>query len=255
MKKHPSLYGMDRIKAVPELQVRSVDEDQVRSLMDAMSMAPDNPDFKQPPPIDIYKVTDRDWGETLILVDGWHRFTARKNLKQANIYAYLFVGTYQDALDHAIEANTRHGLPLSRADRRRAVEKLLKATPERSNKWLSEIAGVNDKMVKDVRVELEERGLIETPDKCIGKDGKEYATQIEREKGHSRLMTKIHWASQNQMNIFLKAVEHMAKSGGSEKLNQCAEWISADYLAGVGEAVPEPAPIETVTKPVTKSLF
>ena len=258
----PTPTQIDKIKEVKDLQARKVNQDHVRNLIDAINKAQDpankdNTNIKQPPPIVLFKVTDRDYGDFLILVDGWHRLHARIALKQDMIYAYIHTGTYQDALDYSIHANTEHGNSLSREDRRTAVQKLLKFNPVRSNNWISEIAGVSDKMVKDYRIKMEQNEEIPIVEQIIGKDGKEYDSNVNRDKLEINLRTTINFASRHQQRIFIKAIEHIYKVTGSEKLNYAAECMATDYLSGAGEDLPELEPETKKTKiiKIENSLF
>jgi hypothetical protein len=79
----------------------------------------------------------------------------------------------QEKGDFAISLNLqrRH---LNRAQRREVIASLLRRTPERSNRWLAEIAARDHKTVGSVRRDLEARGEILRPDRLWGKDGKSY---------------------------------------------------------------------------------
>lgn len=73
------------------------------------------------PPIEVYHDGERYW-----LADGFHRLAATKRLGQSQIIARVHQGTRRDAVLHAVGANAKHGLRRSNADKRRAVETLLK---------------------------------------------------------------------------------------------------------------------------------
>lgn len=79
----------------------------------------------------------------------------------------------QEKVDLSVSLNLqrRH---LNRAQRKEAIASLLKRTPERSDRWLAEIAGCDHKTVGSVRFDLEARGELPRPDKLLGKDGKTY---------------------------------------------------------------------------------
>lgn len=79
----------------------------------------------------------------------------------------------QEKLDLSFSLNLqrRH---LNRAQRKEVIAALLTKTPERSNRWLSEIVGCDHKTVGSVRRDLEVRGEIPQPDRFYGRDGKSY---------------------------------------------------------------------------------
>src|SRR5262245_57326482 len=64
-------------------------------------------------------------GKSYWLADGFHRFLAARQAGLTEIAADVRPGTQRDALLHSISANSDHGLPRSRADRRKAVTVLL----------------------------------------------------------------------------------------------------------------------------------
>ena len=79
-----------------------------------------------------------------------------RKIKQTEILAEVRAGTSRDAILYAIGANAAHGLRRTQADKRRAVERLLK-DPEWS-RWsdrkIAEAAKVDHKTVAAIRREL-----------------------------------------------------------------------------------------------------
>lgn len=88
--------------------------------------------------------------------DGFHRLAATERAELAEIAAVVRQGTRRDAVLYAVGANASHGLPRTGADKRRAVETLLR--DEEWSKWSNrEVArqcGVSKGFVGDVREEL-----------------------------------------------------------------------------------------------------
>ena len=72
------------------------------------------------PPVEIVDTTS-----ALVLVDGFHRLHAYKQLGRNEIPAVVTKGTNLDALKAAISANAHHGLQRSRQDKAKAVEMAL----------------------------------------------------------------------------------------------------------------------------------
>src|SRR5882757_4539692 len=69
------------------------------------------------PPVTVYEV-DGQW----LLADGFHRHAAAILLGRRTLRAEIRDGTFNDALDFVASVNLFHGLPLSRSERRRAVD-------------------------------------------------------------------------------------------------------------------------------------
>ena len=121
------------------------------------------------PPVAIFEVEDR-----LLLADGFHRHAAAAAQGRRTLRAEVRVSTYDEALDHAAGANLKHGLPLSRAERRRAVEIKLRLHHELSDRRLADELGTGRDLIARVRRELV--AASEIPDSLdrIGADGKVY---------------------------------------------------------------------------------
>lgn len=113
------------------------------------------------------------------LADGFHRFYGAREAKLKTIPADVRQGTVRDAILFAVAANQQHGLRRTNADKRRAVEALL--NDEEWVLWsdvrVSELAGVSDALVRDVRKQLRESRSSSPAAKAAGqprtgKDGK-----------------------------------------------------------------------------------
>jgi hypothetical protein len=81
-----------------------------------------------------------------------------------------------EALDFVAGVNLFHGLPLSRAERRRAVEVKLKLHPDWSDRRLSEELGIGRELIGKIRKNLEEAKLIPSAVSRVGSDGKTYTS-------------------------------------------------------------------------------
>lgn len=88
---------------------------------------------------------------TLQVIDGAHRIEAAKLKGRKRILAIFFDGTDAEALILAIEANTRHGLPLSLSDRKRAAQQLLALMPDLSDRAIGAKTGLAPGTVRAVR--------------------------------------------------------------------------------------------------------
>jgi predicted transcriptional regulator len=81
-----------------------------------------------------------------------------------------FDGDHEAAQIEAIRRNITHGLPLTLAERRAAVKRLLERHPGWSDSRIAEICGVSCKTVSRYRKEAEPS--LSNPERRIGRDGK-----------------------------------------------------------------------------------
>ena len=100
------------------------------------------------PPVTLFYDGDDYW-----LADGFHRVAAAKAAGKTEVCEHIIPGTRRDAILFAVSANAQHGLRRSNADKRRAVEMLLR--DDEWSKWSSrEIArrcAVHHQMVEEIR--------------------------------------------------------------------------------------------------------
>ncbi len=135
--------------------------------------------FDQLPPIEVFKIP----GETqYYLVDGWHRYRAAEILKLEEVEVQAFAGTMEQAREYALLANLRHGLPLTRKEKRHVIAEFLKLHPERSNSWIAGDLGTTTHTIINIRTELEESNNLVVYKVLIGRDGKERPRTIEQPK-------------------------------------------------------------------------
>ncbi len=94
-------------------------------------------------------------GEAYWLADGFHRVTGAKSACLDAIEVDVRQGTRRDAVLFSVGANAAHGLKRTNADKRRAVETLLRDEEWRgwSDRKISDVAGVSNKFVGDLRRE------------------------------------------------------------------------------------------------------
>jgi hypothetical protein len=88
---------------------------------------------------------------TMAIIDGVHRLEAFRRAGRVTIAAVLFSGSQDDAIVLAVEANVRHGLPLSLPDRRRAATQILAAFPDRSDRSIAKVTGLSHTTVAALR--------------------------------------------------------------------------------------------------------
>lgn len=115
------------------------------------------------PPIVVHRSTMR-------VVDGLHRLRAAVLRGDDVIDVLFFDGTSADAFVLAVELNHAHGLPLSRADRTAAAERIIAAHPEWSNRRIAAVTGIAATTVGVLRRRSTDRN--EQLDTRVGADGR-----------------------------------------------------------------------------------
>ncbi len=123
------------------------------------------------PPVTVYEV-DGQW----LLADGFHRHAAAVMIGRQSIPAEVVHGTMAEALDFVSSVNLFHGLPLTRAERRRAVEVKLRIHPDWSDRRLAEELAIGRELISKIRKMLEESGQIPSAVSRVGSDGKTYTS-------------------------------------------------------------------------------
>lgn len=177
-----------KIRANGGTQMRAgLNQETVTEYADTMRR---NNSYEPFPPIIVY-FDGRDYW----LGDGFHRYTAAFQAfgHSCTIPADIRTGTRRDAILHAAGANNTHGLPRTNADKRRAVEALLR--DEEWGKWSDrEIArrcAVTQPFVSSVRKELTDNGFQMSVERTVERNGQTYTMNTEK-IGQSELSTKIH---------------------------------------------------------------
>ena len=134
------------------------------------------------PPITVFEI-DGKW----LVADGFHRHAAAVMLGKRTMPAEIRVGTFTDALDFVASVNLFHGLPLTRAERRRAVEVKLKLHHDWSDRRMAEELAVSRELVAKIRRQLIEGNQIPNNPGRVGSDGKLYTSAGLPKDPHERL--------------------------------------------------------------------
>lgn len=160
-----------------DTQIRaSVDEETIRRYFEIMVDEEARDKF---PPVLFF----RDKYGKLWLADGHHRIMAAIRRGFASILATVRPGSKEDAIWAAVKANAQNGLPLGRADVRRAVIMVLKAFPKKSTTSIAEVVGCSQPYVSKVKSQvITSYNLTDAePEMVEGKDGKMYKARKTRE--------------------------------------------------------------------------
>ena len=140
------------------------------------------PDSKHTlPPLRVFQDGDR-----YILSRGFHRYTAAQRAKRGSLPCEVIKGTERDAILDAMQDNAEHGVRLTPADKRKAVNRLLD-DPEWGKLTQAKVAELANGSPRFVQMLVAERKPKSPPEnnmrtcasgpeegeKTIGKDGKE----------------------------------------------------------------------------------
>jgi len=116
------------------------------------------------------------------VADGFHRGSAYRESGAAKCPCDVRQGTKRDAILYAVGANTGHGLRRSNADKRRAVETLLKDAEwsGKSDEWIATKCGVSRPFVIGLRPTPMASGCngYTLPETRVGLDGKNYPVKL-----------------------------------------------------------------------------
>jgi len=146
--RNPRLIAINRLRIDGGTQARAnLDDAAIADYAAAMG------DGAQFPPVEVI-----DDGQTLWLVDGFHRYHATTRSGQENILANITSGTLIDAVLRAAGANTSHGVRRTNADKHRAVAMVL-ALPgyqDKSDREIARLCGVTHPFVAACRRRADE---------------------------------------------------------------------------------------------------
>lgn len=92
-------------------------------------------------------------GANYWLADGFHRYFGARDAGESAIEAEIITGTQRDAVLYSLKANATHGLRRTNADKRKAVETLLKDAEWAtwSDRKIAEVCGVGHPLVAAIR--------------------------------------------------------------------------------------------------------
>ena len=124
---------------------------------------------------------------SMLVIDGMHRLRAAESRGQSVIRVRFLDCGPDEIFVEKVRANVAHGLPLSLADRKAAVERVLTTHPHWSDRMIASVAGLAHKTVGRIRRDLGERlppatariGL-DGHVRPLGRGGRERAEEIVR---------------------------------------------------------------------------
>jgi hypothetical protein len=170
------------------------------------------------PPLDVFAIA----GE-YILVDGWHRYLAAKQVGIGEFAVNVHAGTQADAIKFAISANAAHGLPRTNKDKRCAVERAVRMFPDNSDRKIAEFAKVSQPFVGEIRRQL--KGVISCESR-IGLDGKTRKCSIRRPSKKSEQLAQVDGeleAAAHDSEISADEIRKKVIKGLTEAINRLTE--------------------------------
>lgn len=129
------------------------------------------------PPMHVFEVPGE---EGYVLAAGFHRFAAHQLAGVDEADFVVHYGSREKAAEFADLDNLRHGLRLTRKERRKVIERQLKRHPDWADSRLALTLGTTDKTVRTVREELEATSEIPRLDVLVGADGISRPRTVER---------------------------------------------------------------------------
>lgn len=120
------------------------------------------------PPMVVYQIPGEDG---YLLAAGFHRIAAHRLAGKNEARFVVREGSRADAAEFADLDNLKHGLQLSRAERREVIKRQLKRHPDWSDVRLAAACMTTDKTVRSVREALEQTSEIPRHDVLVGADG------------------------------------------------------------------------------------
>lgn len=142
----PASLSVDLLRIDAGTQSRlAINEDVVAEYTEVITQAGIDWPF---PPLDVFHD-----GADYFVADGFHRLLAAIRAKLASVPCNIHKGTASDARIFGMTANDRHGLRMSREDKRACVEWLLDNGGKMTQKAVAEKAGVSTRTVQMVVAE------------------------------------------------------------------------------------------------------
>lgn len=147
-------------------------------------------------------------GTNYWLTDGFHRHAAAKKIKRETINAEVHQGTQRDAVLESAGANSKHGLPRTNSDKRRAVMTLLNDAEwsQWSDREIAKRTGTSNRFVSNLRHEI---SGVNGSHLRTGSDGKTYTVKHWAEQGQNG---KAFWEKCAMYNLHNLSPEQILES-------------------------------------------
>ena len=186
------------------------------------------------PPIVVSYLPDVDGEEQCVLVDGWHRVEAAHRLNRKELPAKEFdAADDADVFREATRLSATGSKPLTVAEKRKAVSKLLVDFPEASDRSIAKDAGVSHTYAANRRRELNlPSGNVATSDDAEeGVASRKNAPKLTAEQAAIKLMRDMKNVVAGGFFLFNKD-GNMSKVLSEAALNECGD-NAASTLADI----------------------
>lgn len=161
-------------------------------------------------------------GKNYWLADGFHRLHATKKAGRQEIAVDIQQGSRRDALLYSVGANVKHGLRRTNADKRRAVNIMLRDQEWNhwSNREIAKRCGVSEFMVRQMRESICDKNA-DTKKRTVQRQGKTYTLDTTH-IGEGVTSTNIEESSNQHPENTCKQI---LPSTNSSQLSQCDDQI------------------------------
>jgi ParB-like chromosome segregation protein Spo0J len=206
-----------RISETPRLDGENVEHVQILAEFDGTF-----------PPIVVQRSTMR-------VIDGIHRLLAARMQNAETIDVEFFDGDDQSAFVLAVQLNMKHGLPLSRAERRAAAVRIIQSHPGWSDRAIAETVGLSHKTIGSIRrCAAGESSQLNTR---RGRDGK--VRPLDATSGRRRAVAFL---TQNPSASLREVSRASGVSVGTVRHVRASLVQEAQSANTAGDAIPTPRP-------------
>ena len=141
MKPQPLAIDLPRIDGDTQSRI-AINEEAVQNYADLIAKSNGEWPF---PPLDVFHD-----GTDYFVADGFHRILGAQKAKRGSVPCVIHKGTATDARIFGMTANDKHGLRMTRADKRACVEWLLDNGGKMTQAEIAEKAGVSTRNVRGI---------------------------------------------------------------------------------------------------------
>lgn len=215
--RNPRLIALNRLRIDGGTQARATLDD--AAIADYAAAMTDGAQF---PPVEII-----DDGQTLWLVDGFHRYHATTRSGQTSILANVTEGTLIDAVLRAAGANTQHGVRRTNADKHRAVAMVL-ALPgyqDKSDREIARLCGVTHPFVASCRRRADDIEAIEDD-----ADAVEPEAEAEDDAAEDTNLRTEMQAAREGINAVMRLVKEARRQIGTLCADRAGAFINRDAV-------------------------
>jgi len=181
--------------------------------------------------------------ESYKLSQGFHRVEGAKRAGRESLKFVVRKGTDDECAIDAFCSNQSHGLKRTNADKRRAVERLLKLMPKDSDLAIANRAGVSDKTVAEARREM--MGRSEIPNVETRTDTKGREQPASKPRAVATKPTESASPDSPASSEPPPSANHPETPDGSYRtpvVNPAVETVMCPHCLGAGR-IPKPKPV------------